>query len=50
MLIYLRTGTGGDERIRTSGALAGAPVFKTGAFVRSATSPKLSLKFFAEKN
>ena len=41
---------GGDGRIRTSGALSDTPVFKTGAFVHSATSPlRIQLKGFSAK-
>ena len=33
----------GGERIRTSGAVSRTPVFKTGAFIHSATPPSLKL-------
>ena len=36
--------TGGEGGIRTHGTLARTPVFKTGAFNRSATSPTIYFK------
>jgi hypothetical protein len=38
---YLPIFTGGEGEIRTHGSCEGTPVFKTGAFNRSATSPCL---------
>ena len=36
---------GGEGGIRTHGTLSRTPVFKTGAFNRSATSPRISAVF-----
>jgi hypothetical protein len=36
---------GGEGGIRTHGTREGTPVFKTGAFNRSATSPQLEVYF-----
>lgn len=45
--LHLLQGVGGRGEIRTPEPLAGLPVFKTGAFNRSATLPSLGLTYFA---